>query len=325
MLRRLLIPVLLVSPAFAGTPCHVIIMSGQSNMVGDEGLGELVHNGFDFSQPQTDVLEDYNIDLVENAAGWHPLQPHTEVPNTTYGCELSFGRDLTDDGPGVQVAIIKVAVGGSNLASRWDPDNHGDLYDNLIDQVTRSLNELVSLGYDPLVTGFGWWQGDADLWVPEWTAAYQDNLTYLVANVRADLGAPDMHVLVVQTPIGQDKPADLVAIMRQAKADFVAADPHASLIDTDDLTFRDNGIHIDGAGRLIVGERMAAAYIADSVFGGAPCDADLDSNGQLDIDDINMFSNAFFAGSPVADITADGTLNLDDINRFATAFIAGCP
>lgn len=324
MFRQSLLIAVLACPALAGTPCHVVIMSGQSNMVGDEGLDQLVYNGHDFSLPQADVLEDYNIDLVEKAAGWGPLKPHTEVPNTTYGCELTFGRDLTDDGPGVQVAIIKVAVGGSNLASRWSPDNHGDLYDNLIDQVTRSMNELVGLGYDPVITGFAWWQGDADLWVPEWTYAYEANLTYLVQSIRADLSAPDMHALIVQTPIGQNKPADLVAVMRQAKTDFVANDAHASLIQTDDLTFRDNGIHIDGTGRLIVGERLAAAYIADSVF-GAPCPADLDGNGMLDLDDVGLFAAAFTSGNLAADLSGDGVLNLDDVNSFAAIFAAGCP
>lgn len=325
MVRPLFILTLLAPAALAGTPCHVVIMSGQSNMVGDEGLSELVHSGFDFSQPQAGVLEDYNIDLVEKAAGWGPLRPHTEVPNTTYGCELTFGRDLTDDGPGVQVAIVKVAVGGSNLASRWDPDNQGDLYDNMIDQVTRSMNELSGLGYDPTVTAFAWWQGDADLWVEEWTHAYGDNLAYLVQSVRTDLGAPDMHALIVQTPINQNKPANLVAVQRQAKADFVAADPHASLINADDLSFRDNGIHIDGTGRLIVGERMAAAYIADSVFGGAPCLGDLNNDGTLNLDDISEFTTAFLARQPPADLDGNGIHNLDDLSAFIDSYNAGCP
>lgn len=308
----------------AAAPCHVIIMAGQSNMVGDFGLEQLTFAGFDYAQPQSAVLFDYNIDYVERAIGWGALKPHPEVPNSTYGPELCFGRSLDQADLPAQVAIIKVAVGGTNLASRWHPDNQGDLYDLMIDQVTRSMNDLVTLGYEPQVTGFGWVQGDGDLWVPEWTAAYEENLHELIDAVRLDLAAPQMFVMVSQTPIAHNKPADLVAIMRQAKADFCNEDPHAALVFTDDLTFRDNNIHFDGTSRLTIGQRMAQAYLDESAF-GPPCPGDMDGNGVHNIDDITAFVSAFMAGDPEGDFTGDGVHNVDDIDAFVAAFMAACP
>jgi len=53
--------------------------------------------------------------------------------------------------------------------------------------------------------------------------------------------------------------------------------------------------------------------------------ADLDANGTLNLDDINLFAAAFTSADLAADLDDNGTLNLDDINLFASAFVAGCP
>jgi len=55
------------------------------------------------------------------------------------------------------------------------------------------------------------------------------------------------------------------------------------------------------------------------------CVADLDGNGTLNLDDINLFAAAFTSGDLAADVDGNGVLNLDDINIFAAAFVAGCP
>ncbi|MEZ6317335.1 MAG: GC-type dockerin domain-anchored protein [Phycisphaerales bacterium] len=56
-----------------------------------------------------------------------------------------------------------------------------------------------------------------------------------------------------------------------------------------------------------------------------PCPADLDGNGALNLDDVNLFANAFVTSDLLADIDGNGTLNLDDVNLFAASFVAGCP
>ncbi|MEZ6317754.1 MAG: GC-type dockerin domain-anchored protein [Phycisphaerales bacterium] len=59
--------------------------------------------------------------------------------------------------------------------------------------------------------------------------------------------------------------------------------------------------------------------------GPPPCPADLDGNGALNLDDVNLFANAFVGGDLLADLDGNGSLNLDDVNLFANAFVAGCP
>lgn len=55
------------------------------------------------------------------------------------------------------------------------------------------------------------------------------------------------------------------------------------------------------------------------------CAADLDGNGSLNLDDVNLFASAFVTGDLLADVDGNGTLNLDDVNLFAMVFVSGCP
>lgn len=54
------------------------------------------------------------------------------------------------------------------------------------------------------------------------------------------------------------------------------------------------------------------------------CPADIDGNGILNLDDVNIFAAAFVGGDLAADLDGNGTLNLDDVNAFAVSFAAGC-
>ena len=79
------------------------------------------------------------------------------------------------------------------------------------------------------------------------------------------------------------------------------------------------------------GQVAFAAFLENGTIGvfvatpTPPCPADLDANGTLNIDDINLFAQAFTSGDLLADLDANGVLNIDDINLFAAAFTAGCP
>lgn len=55
------------------------------------------------------------------------------------------------------------------------------------------------------------------------------------------------------------------------------------------------------------------------------CPADIDQNGELNLDDVDGFVGAFVGGDLAADINGDGTLNLDDIDGFIESFLGGCP
>ncbi|MEQ8771099.1 MAG: family 16 glycosylhydrolase [Phycisphaerales bacterium] len=62
----------------------------------------------------------------------------------------------------------------------------------------------------------------------------------------------------------------------------------------------------------------------DFVLLTAPCFADIDGSGSLNVDDIDAFVTAFLASDSAADCDGNGTLNIDDVDCFVAAFLAGC-
>ncbi len=54
------------------------------------------------------------------------------------------------------------------------------------------------------------------------------------------------------------------------------------------------------------------------------CVVDLDGNGSLNLDDIDLFVAAFLTGDLLVDFDGNGALNLDDLDLFVAGFLAGC-
>ena len=53
---------------------------------------------------------------------------------------------------------------------------------------------------------------------------------------------------------------------------------------------------------------------------GNICDADLDNDGQVNMNDFSLFRNAFGKNSPDADFDGDGSVNMNDFSLFRSAF-----
>lgn len=82
-----------------------------------------------------------------------------------------------------------------------------------------------------------------------------------------------------------------------------------------DLDAANPGLGDDlGAGRLDV---RALLY-------RLPCCPDFSGDGQLNLDDLDGFVQAYLAGDPSGDLNDDGSVNFDDLDAFVQRFISGC-
>ncbi len=77
----------------------------------------------------------------------------------------------------------------------------------------------------------------------------------------------------------------------------------------------------DPRGRLSAG----SSYVVFGRGGSAPCDVDLDEDGDVTIFDFQMFFNLFNDRDPIADWDGNGIWNLFDFLAYSTDFSAGCP
>lgn len=169
------------------------------------------------------------------------------------GPELEFGTVVGDrfDEP---VLLIKTAWGGRSLYRDFRPPSAGlppqavldkmlaDLqkrmpnatlddvkkpfgasYRAMLDEVNSTLGNLKTLfpqygGQGHELAGFVWFQGWNDMISVEATGEYAKNLGHFIRDVRKDLKAPKLPVVVGQMGVGGEKPEGGVAKFKAAQA-----------------------------------------------------------------------------------------------------------
>ncbi|MCW5766200.1 MAG: hypothetical protein KIT68_09525, partial [Phycisphaeraceae bacterium] len=216
-------------------PMKVFILAGQSNMVGqavvdlegkdynggkgtlvalsrDPAKRDLVRHLFD-DQGRGRVRDDVFLRFGPDAgAGSAPVKIGPLAFGFTryqgrhhFGPELEFGH-VVGDALENEVLLIKTAWGGKSLYADFRPPSSGGTtgpyFTLMIQQVKEALTRIGqdvpqarSKGYE--LTGFVWYHGwndgvDPERAVPE----YEANLVNLIKDVRKDLGAPGLPVVV---------------------------------------------------------------------------------------------------------------------------------
>ena len=144
---------------------RVFVFAGQSNMEGADSKVADVERFPPFAGA-ADRREDVRFWHVigredkADSKGWVPLQP---VRNMV-GPELVFARDVTKATKG-DIAIVKVAAGGTHLGGDWNPDDPSgfEMYPLLLKTVRAAMADLEERGFEPVLEGFFWHQGENDM------------------------------------------------------------------------------------------------------------------------------------------------------------------
>lgn len=297
--HHLLALILLLFTALSVRPLHsqaallvelpVFIFAGQSNMVGlKTSVDDLTE---DQRQTQPYVLF---YRLIDGSYVWDALTPPTEVIRTgmfvygmgaepisgqwsaattptdkmgtepiTYGFgpEISTGQRIAATTGTKLVAEIKLAQGGTSLATDWDPNQIDGLYAHLQQRTRSGLDSLRDRYTDHTITvkGFFWMQGESDALQQESAETYQRHLIDFIARVRADVGDPKLPFVLGRIRTGVFPYADQV---RQAQEQIARQVPYVALIDTDQLALDPDRTHFTSQGTFQLGILMADAFIA---------------------------------------------------------------
>ncbi len=225
---------------------HLYLLVGQSNMAG-RGTVEA-----------QDLSINPRVLMLDKDGRWvaamDPL--HTDKPTVAgVGLGTTFGKVMAEADPEVVIGLIPCAVGGTSV-SQWqkgaDPvQPWGKLYDNAIGRAKLALR-------DGVLMGILWHQGEADSSTAN-IAAYQERLTKLVADFRADLDAPD--VPFVAGMLGVWDPQRHGG--RQAFNENLKSLPtwfaNAAVVDSTGLEHRGDSTHFNSASQREFGRRYAQA------------------------------------------------------------------
>lgn len=206
---------------------RVFVLAGQSNMQGygtvndaenDPGsLTHVVENDETGEWSKVGTPGDWTT--LDGASLYFANNGDTIRANVTVGQgansnligpELMFAHQL-DEYYEDPVLIIKTAWGGKNLAVDFRPPSAGGTtgayYDAMIQtvqDVTQNLGtEFPDLGLTEFeLTGFAWFQGWNDGAEDSYLQEYESNLHHLVNDIRSDLGAPKLPVVIANSGHG---------------------------------------------------------------------------------------------------------------------------
>ena len=228
------------------SPVKVFILAGQSNMEGqgkikadpkrNEGKGSLEYLVKD---PATAARFEH---LVDSSGAWvvrddvwiwylgrkGPLTVGYGARSDRIGPELGFGHVLGDCLEN-QVLLIKIAWGGKSLAKDFRPPSSGGqvgpYYTELVKTVKQVLADLKTefpdydgRGFE--LAGFGWHQGWNDRVNQAFNDEYEKNLANFIRDVRKDLGAKGLPLVIAETGMhgGKELHPRALSLMRAQAA-----------------------------------------------------------------------------------------------------------
>ena len=244
----------------------LFVIAGQSNAVG-YGKDPV------YDPPEIGVHLYRCNDKWDIAA--HPLNDSTgtcheinmEPVNGGASPYLSFAK-MIHRVTGYPVGLIPTALGGSSL-SRWNPDQDGDLYWNMISRIKDSGG---------IIKAVLWYQGCADTNSADDAYTYEKRFSNIVYRMREEIKLPELNVFTFQlnryivTPVSEEENKNW-SIIRNAQRMAARKVPGVYVLLTIDAVLSDM-IHNSASSNLVLGERLARQVLSilyqKAIWKGAP-------------------------------------------------------
>jgi hypothetical protein len=265
----------------------LVVLAGQSNAAGAGSFSSKEPDAFDPNAPfwvpaaadnavlfsfrgnnrginfsgNPDVTSGTSPSLRMGLVGQTQVPPNdspNRFPDVFIGSEVGIARGLYDPVLSPDVAIVKVAYGGTAIAS-WQKGSSAGFFSALQNRVNAAKSELQGLGYTNVnVDGFFWQQGESDASSSSNANAYQSRLQTLLNDFRTDIGDSNTKVVLG----GILNSFTFSSTINGAMQAIDVADPKTQWFPTSDLPLANTAdqIHFNYNGILEMGNRFATNY-----------------------------------------------------------------
>jgi hypothetical protein len=219
----------------------IYLLMGQSNMAGRGEVGKIDKT------PHARVLRLNNKDQWVEAVEPITLDEH-KVPGVGPG--LAFGKVMAEADPSVMIGLVPTAVGGTPL-SRWEKG--ADLYENAVKRARVAMK-------DGTLAGVLWHQGESDTAKPEQANTYEARLTKMIADLRADLNAPNLPFVMGELGrffSSRAPRGPLAKVVDAALNDIAKKVPLTGCASSQGLKDKGDQLHFDNVSQREFGKRYA--------------------------------------------------------------------
>lgn len=220
---------------------QLFLLIGQSNMAG-RGKVEAVDK---------EILP--GIFMLTKEALWVPaVDPmHFDKPAVAgVGLGRSFAKVVLEAYPKATIGLIPAAFGGTSL-EQWKVG--GDLYK---DALARARVAMKS----GKMRGILWHQGEADSGKRELMTSYRERFAVVIEQLRADLGAPDLPVVVGE--LGEFRKEAFNRDINQQLALVPFTVPHSAFASSQGLVDKGDLTHFDAPSLRELGRRYGLAFLS---------------------------------------------------------------
>jgi len=226
------------SALFAADPSdlQLFLLIGQSNMA---GRGQVT---------PADQQTNPRIFMLDRANTWVPARDpvHFDKPKIAgVGLCSEFARCVAASDPQAKVGLVPCAFGGTSL-DQWKPGSA--LYTNAVARMRVALQS-------GRLQAILWHQGEADSG-PAKTATYPARFSAMIAQLRQDLNAPDVPVIVGELGRYHEGYAKFDAMLPQV----THAVPRSALVSSEGLGANKDNVHFNRDALIEFGKRFFKAY-----------------------------------------------------------------
>lgn len=211
----------------------LFLLIGQSNMAGRGKIEE------------QDKVTNPDIFMLTKDLKWVIAKDPVHFDKGAAGVGLcsEFARDVFKADPKSPIGLIPCAMGGSSL-DQWQPGK--PLYVTAISRAKEAMKQGS-------LAGILWHQGESDA-KPESIATYPARFETMITQLRKDLGAENVPVLIGEIIPGHGN-HDAVNV---ALAETAKKTPNAALVSSADLGKKQ--LHYDSADYRALGKRYAEVF-----------------------------------------------------------------
>ncbi|WKN40430.1 sialate O-acetylesterase [Tunicatimonas pelagia] len=231
---------------------YVILMGGQSNMVGSGRVADLD-----------------SVNIPDHITYFNRgMKPNFSQDSLSFGPEIGLSQILHQHFPDSNFILVKYAIGGASLLD-WAPDydsaqatitrnvRFGVMYDSLwkyVSQATATVNEPTE------IAALLWMQGERDARIPEAGVDYYPHFRTFIERIRQDADRPNLPIIF---GLVNPDPARYAAVdtVQAAQRRIANEMDDVWMIDTSDLGKWDDNVHYNSAGQLELGQQFGQALV----------------------------------------------------------------